>query len=137
MTKKFLTISVIIIVLGLVGFFLTRNSGAPVAPIPEGPSPIGATPNPIMVQYRISEMTSEGQFNDALYFTKEQWAKLTKEELAAMVKKRVDNWLNLVKNPPKPKEPTKEELQAQVEQLQQQKDLIQQQLDGINAQIKK
>jgi len=54
-----------------------------------------------------------------------------------MVKKRVDNWLNLVKNPPKPQEPTKEELQAQAEQLQQQKDLIQQQLDGINAQIKK
>ncbi len=130
---KKLTYIIILLTLIALGWYFGFRSrpGTPVEPFPNSPvNENTATTTPIMVQYRIREMTSEGEFNDSLYFTKEEWAKLTQEELATMVKKRVDDWVNIVKNPPKSVGPTQEELQAQKEELQKQ-------LDEINAQIKK
>jgi|WetSurMetagenome_2_1015567.scaffolds.fasta_scaffold1100945_2 hypothetical protein len=132
MIKKITIFIAVAAVLGLIAYLVFKSNsptGTPVESIPENTN-AESTTTPVMVQYRIKEITSEGEFNDALYFTKEEWAKLTKEELAAMVKKRVDNWVNMVKNPPKSAGPTQEELKIQAEELQRQ-------LDEVNAQLKK
>ena len=133
MAKKTKIFIIIIIALSLI-WYLASYSGTPVEPIPENTS-VESTTTPLKIQYRIKVQTEIGEFNDALYFTKEEWSKLTQEELAAMVKKRVDNWVNIIKHPAPVAEPTKEELQAQAEQMQMQIEDMQRQLDDVNAKI--
>ncbi|MFA6278864.1 MAG: hypothetical protein WCS97_01025 [Candidatus Paceibacterota bacterium] len=86
--------------------------------------------NQASIQVKISENTPEGQFNDSIYYTPEQWAAKTPADIAADKKARVDNWLKTIKaaKAAPPYVPTKEELQRQADELQAQ-------LDGINEQI--
>ena len=71
----------------------------------------------VLIQYRIQENTEVGQFNDAIYYTIDEWFSIHPEEVQAKRKQRVDNWVNFVKNPP---ELTKEQLQAQKDELNEQ-----------------
>jgi len=133
MSKKVIASLIVLAGLGLAGFFIFHKSTTPVAPIPKGPSLAGTAADPIKIQYHIKVQTEIGEFNDSLYFTPEEWTKLTQEELAQKIKARVDNWVNSVKHPAAekaPAKPSKEELQIQADQLKQQ-------LDQINAQIAK
>ena len=62
------------------------------------------------IQVRIKVQTDVGEFNDALYFSKEEYEALTQSEIEIMKQARVDAWVNSVKNPPVYIEPTLEEL---------------------------
>lgn len=84
--------------------------------------------NQASIQVKIKEDTPEGQYNDSLYYTLEQWATKTPADIEADKKKRVDNWLNIVRHPAPVVTPTKAELQAQADELKRQ-------LDELNAQI--
>lgn len=137
MSPKFTLFIVIAVAIGIIWFLGFRDSGTLVEMIPENAEAENTT-MPVMVQYRIKEMTSEGEFNDSLYFTKKEWADMTKEELDKMVKARVDNWVNLVKNPPTSvpeSEVSKEELQTQAQELQRQIEELQMQLNEINTKL--
>jgi hypothetical protein len=84
----------------------------------------------IKIMIGIQEQTSEGNFNDTLYYSFDDWNKKTADDIKADKQKRVDNWLYVLKNPvPIPYiEPTKADLQAEA-------DTLQQQLDMLNAKI--
>ena len=73
----------------------------------------------IFIQVRIKEETTEGQFNDSLYFTPSQFSVLSEADLQIRKQERVNNWVNLVKASKNviPIEPTKEELLAEKENL--------------------
>lgn len=75
------------------------------------------------VQVKISMSTSQGQFNDALYFTDAEYAKLTKVDIDKMVQTRADAWVKFVEEQSSkpPYVPTKEEL---IEQTDRQADEI-------------
>ncbi len=78
----------------------------------------------VFIQLRIKENTEFGEFNDAIYFTEEEYNNVKPETLDAMVKTRVDNWVNIIKNPPPPVEPTIDELISVKQQLQMQQNEI-------------
>jgi hypothetical protein len=86
--------------------------------------------NNASIQVKIKEDTPEGQYNDSLYYTAEQWASKTPADIEADKKARVDKWLSIVRNPAPALEPTKEELQAQADELKKQ-------ADELNARIEK
>lgn len=73
-----------------------------------------------MIQVRFSEQTEIGEFNDALYFTEEEFAGLKPEDIEIAAKSRVANWTEAVAAASKvvAVEPTVEELEAEVAQVQ-------------------
>ena len=79
----------------------------------------------IYIQIRFSELTKHGQFSDSLYFTPEDYAKKSKEDITALEKQRVENWIYLIENPAVATEPTKEELEAERETFLQRADELQ------------
>ena len=60
----------------------------------------------VRIQVLISEKTAFGEFNDALYFSPEEYAALTEQQIAEAKKARVDAWVEAVSNPPEPLPPT-------------------------------
>lgn len=82
----------------------------------------------VLIQLRFKEDTVVGEYNDALYFTQEEFATTTKGDIEAMKQVRIDKWVNAVQNPPTPVEPTKEELEELEAQLLKQ-------LEEVQAQI--
>jgi hypothetical protein len=71
--------------------------------------------------YRISEETEYGRYSDSLYYSLDDWAKLTQEELDAAIKQRVNGWIKAITTPPEPYIPTKEDLEAEVARVEMQK----------------
>lgn len=77
-------------------------------------------------------------YQDAFYFTQEEYATLTPERLQAMKDERVANWVSAIENPI---EPTPEQLQEQQDQIQAQIDqlqdpiYIQKQVDELSQQL--
>ncbi len=66
------------------------------------------------IQVLINANTSEGQFNDSLYYTPAQWATIKQADINVAKAARVANWVAFVqqaKSKP-PVEPTLEELVA-------------------------
>ena len=82
----------------------------------------------IMVQVRFKEQTEVGEYNDALYFTQTEYQAKSQVEIDALKQARVSSWVNVVKNPPIPVEPTKA-------QLQEQKVNLESQLADINTKL--
>lgn len=76
----------------------------------------------VKIQYRIKENTKNGEFNDAIYYTKEEFEALDQSVVDAQVALRVTNWVKLVDEQSKivPQEPTQEELEAQKAELERQ-----------------
>ncbi len=54
------------------------------------------------IQVLIQEETPYGQFNDALYFTQEEFATKTNAEIESAIQERVDNFINVIENPVEP-----------------------------------
>jgi len=52
----------------------------------------------VSVQVKIKEETPEGQYNDSLYYTADEWAAKTLADIEADKKARVDKWLATVRN---------------------------------------
>lgn len=60
-------------------------------------------------------------YQDAFYFTQEEYNALTSEQLREMKDERIANWKNAVENPPAAVEPTPEQIQEQIDNLESQK----------------
>lgn len=75
----------------------------------------------IKVMLSFSADTKHGVYNDNLYFTQDEFAKISPDDLAAMKQHRVDNWVYQIENPPVAVELTKEDLQAELAEIVQQK----------------
>lgn len=56
-------------------------------------------------------------YKTAFYYTKEEWADLKQADVDARIETEVANYVSIVKNPPSPYEPSKEELQEAKAQL--------------------
>lgn len=71
----------------------------------------------IMIQVRFKEKVvingNETEYNDALYFTQEEYQAKSQSEIDMLKQERVTNWTNVIKNPPAFVEPTKAQLQEQ------------------------
>lgn len=68
------------------------------------------------IRYSIRRQIDVGEgriqeFTDAIYFTQDEWAHITQEEIDARVKERMDNYAESIKNPPPVVEPTEEQLE--------------------------
>lgn len=74
------------------------------------------------IQVKIEENTPQGAYHDALYYTPEEWAKLTQSEITAAKAARVNNWIAFVaaQSSKPPVVPTKEELLARELEMQDQ-----------------
>lgn len=56
----------------------------------------------VRIQYLVTKKTDIGEFRDAIYFSPDEFAAMTKDEVEAKADTRVNNWVESVKNPPKP-----------------------------------
>lgn len=68
-------------------------------------------PDDAKIQIRIKEKTEVGEFNDAIYYTATEWSQVKEKDIETEKQRRINNWINAVKNPPEYIEPTKEELE--------------------------
>ena len=64
----------------------------------------------VKIQIRFSVDTAYGQYNDALYFTQEDYATKTQAEIDALKQQRVDNWIYNITHPVPYVEPTAKQL---------------------------
>jgi len=89
----------VVIIIGETGFIIKQKSAKPAA-APKVPVAVQQSFNKginnVFVQVRVQEDTKQGQFNDSIYYSAEEWSKLTKEEVQKAVEDRVNNWLKLV-----------------------------------------
>jgi len=68
------------------------------------------------IQIRFKEQTVVGEFNDCLYFTEEEFAKLKQADIDTLATTRVNNWVTLVQSTPEPVEQTAEEIQKEIDE---------------------
>lgn len=65
----------------------------------------------IFIQIKYKVTTEVGEFNDALYYTQSDYQNIPRYQIDTEKQSRIDNFINLIKNPPIAKDPTKQELQ--------------------------
>ena len=87
----------------------------------------------IRIQVLFKEKTECGEFNDALYYTEDEFKGVKQNDIDKAIKGRVDNWVKSVKNPAKYIEPTDEELIKMVLELEEDK---QRNLDKVKDKTK-
>jgi uncharacterized protein YaiL (DUF2058 family) len=83
------------------------------------------------VQVRFTVTDGDHTYTDALYFTPEEYASKTPEEIEAMKVQRFENWKAVVTAPPR--EPADEEKAEQLEALKQQQELLAQQIAALQG----
>ena len=92
----------------------------------------------VKVQVRFSKRTAQGvEFNDALYFTQEEYAALSPEQLEAMKQARFDNWQEIVitaSNRP-PVVPTRQELEQRRAELELHRQSVVSEINELDRQI--
>lgn len=91
------------------------------------------------IQILIQEKTDFGEFNDALYFTEEEYAKIEDKQIESLAQERVDSYVasrQEQKDKP-PVEPTDEEKLAYKESLISEKARIETELLSVEAKIVK
>jgi hypothetical protein len=78
------------------------------------------------IQIQIQENTSQGQYNDSLYYTADEWAKLTQRDIDTAKAKRVSDWIAAVVAASKviPAAPTTADLLVQQDETQKRMDSI-------------
>ena len=69
----------------------------------------------IRIQVIFKADTPHGTYQDALWFTEDEYTALTSEVLEAMKQDRIDKWIEAVTNPPVVTELTSEERIAQIQ----------------------
>lgn len=90
----------------------------------------------IFIQIRFKEKTSHGEYNDALYFTQEEYASIDKATIDAMKQQRVNNWIYALEHPPEYVTPTKEILEQMIAEKQQELQQIEQQKEELYPEAK-
>ncbi len=107
---KYLFVSIIIIIVGIVLWFLPTNKNEQFIPVIRPDAPIekkeSGDPNTIlidsggkkkeMVQIKFSWVIDGLTYNDAIVLTKEQYEKLSPEEIEKMKEDRVNKWVETV-----------------------------------------
>ena len=89
---------------------------------------LGFAEDKVMIQVRFKEQTDYGSYNDALYFTLDEYKDIKQADIDLLKQQRVDNWVNMVSNPPAYIEPTLDELKSMRADLQEQ-------IDSLDSQI--
>lgn len=69
----------------------------------------------IFIQHRFTINRNGVSLTDALVYPKDKYDTLTPQEITALKEERYSKHVERIKNPPKPKEPTKEEQLAAIE----------------------
>jgi hypothetical protein len=65
----------------------------------------------ILIQIPFKKKTEDGlEYNDALYFSQEEYAALTEGQIEEMKQTRFNNWLSIIQNPIITPEPTEEQV---------------------------
>jgi hypothetical protein len=64
-----------------------------------------------MIKIEFESETKYGTYRDALYLPEDHG--MTGEQINAMKQERIDNWINIVENPPLP---TEEQIEEQTEE---------------------
>lgn len=95
--------------------------------------------NEVLIQVRFIEETEFGQYQDALYYSFDEWGKISDKDIEQAKIERINNWVDMIKNPPPLPEPTKEELEISLINLESlsieienQKNIIQQKIVEIS-----
>ena len=65
----------------------------------------------VSVQVKFTEQTKYGSFTDALYFSPDEFSTISQDDIKALIKNRVDNYISVVETPTQDVEPSKAELQ--------------------------
>lgn len=99
------------------------------------PSVCLAADQKVKIQIVFTEETKNGTFQDALYFTQDEYAKLKQEDIDAMIKQRVDEHNAMVDNPPPEPVLTEEQLIQQKQQLLDQAAQLEAQAASVDAKI--
>lgn len=81
-------------------------------------APLAFADDQVFVQVRFSVPTKYGEYQDALYYSLDDYANMKPETVENEKEARVDNYLNAVESTPPPVDPTKAELQAAKADLQ-------------------
>jgi len=81
----------------------------------------------------LKAQTEVGEFCDALYYETDKVP--DDKEIEKQAQARIDNWVEMIKNPPKPVEPTKAELKKMIAELDEQKIRIDEQKIEYQAKI--
>jgi hypothetical protein len=100
MQKNKIIIIITILVLIIIGetiFLFKLNSQETVQKSPEVfAQNIGKGIDGVFVQVRINKETQDGQFTDSLYYSADEWAKATSEDVQKAIQNRVDNWERVI-----------------------------------------
>lgn len=65
----------------------------------------------VLIQIPFKKKTESGlEYNDALYFSQEEYAALTQEQIEEMKQTRFNNWLSVIQNPVIQPEPTEAQI---------------------------
>lgn len=92
--------------------------------------------NQVFIQVRIKEQTEVGEYNDAIYFTQDEYNSPDIQTIIEQEKqRRIQNFVDSVKNPPAEPIVTPEALQAQEEALVDQINMIQTKISEIQVAI--
>jgi hypothetical protein len=86
-----------------------------------GAEPRKPVQDKVSVQIIFEADTEFGPYRDALYMTVDDWVNISQEDIDVLKKARVDHFVDLIKHPPAPVEPTKEQLEAEVVEIDRQK----------------
>ena len=71
----------------------------------------------IKVQVRFTEDTERGEYSDSFYYTIDEWASITQEDIDKEKSERITNFVNAPEKTPIVPEPTKNELQYNLDRL--------------------
>lgn len=75
----------------------------------------------IFIQIRFSKETEFGEFNEALYYSLDDYASLNQKDIEIAKQERVDGWIENLRNPPPVPEATKEDILTQLDVLEAEK----------------
>ena len=93
----------------------------------------------VMIQVKFKEMVNVNgmqiEYSDALYFKPEEYSAKTQADIDAVKAVRVANFKEAVLNPVKPKELSKEEIQAQLTSIEEQKVTLESQKVELEAKL--
>lgn len=84
----------------------------------EGPVIDTTAAQQVIVKYTVRDQATGREFTDAIYYTPEQYLKVTPEDIEAEQQRRYANWVAVITAPPV--EPTAEQKAEHVEMLKQQ-----------------
>lgn len=87
-------------------------------------------PTNSQVVVRINEQTEVGEFHDSLYYTPDEWSRLTQVQLDSQIATRVSNWVSKIQA--KKSEPIREITEAD---LISRKEQLEMEIEEINNKL--